>query len=76
MDEELHERINDYLKASGGRLIEQIGFGIHGTVFLVENNLNPVPIGVKFGVFVLDIHSSNIAFRKTTPPEGGTDDRL
>ena len=48
MHEELDERIDGYLRASGGKLIEQIGFGIHGSVFLVENNRNPFPVAVKF----------------------------
>ena len=40
--------VERYLAETGGKLLEQLGFGIHGSVFLVENNLNPAPVAVKF----------------------------
>lgn len=51
MDEDMIEKAEDYAARHGGQLTGQLGFGIHGSVFALEDNDVP-------GVSALKIHHS------------------
>lgn len=57
MNEELEERIRGYARFRGGTLRERLGYGIHGIVYVMEDNKN-------LGRMAVKVHGAGAPYRR------------